>query len=122
MSVARSWSTEGDLLEDNLLEDDLLEDGVSEEPERNSTSAVEPAAGEAQVGKGRFEVQLPQKRTDEKEGLKDFMYRNVPVLMFLLYPSTTNIIFTQLRPCRQFMTPLPQGSEYMWNDYTIQVA
>ena len=32
------------------------------------------------------------------------------------------MVFTMLRKCRPFLSPLPHGSAFMWNDYSIQVA
>ena len=47
------------------------------------------------------------------------MQRYVLVLTFLVFPETTNVVFTMLRPCRELISPVPGA--YMWNDYSIQV-
>ena len=59
---------------------------------------------------------------EDAEGLKAFVLNYCLVLIFLVFPRTTNIVFTMLRPCRHVASPLPHGSEWLWNDYSIQVS
>ena len=56
---------------------------------------------------------------DDDEGLQALMQRYVLVLTFLVFPETTNVVFTMLRPCHELISPVPGA--YMWNDYSIQV-
>lgn len=109
------------------MEDDGLDDEVEDTFADDLQDATVGAAGSSTTCPEGVRTREQPKQEDEdfghdSKGLKAFMYAYGLILMFLFFPQTTNVIFTMLRPCRQFISPLPDGSQYMWNDYTIQVT
>lgn len=124
MMVARKVSMQGRVssAEAKAHLEAELEDAAIEVEEQNGAPRLE-----RRRRKGRARARGIVKRQDEAfkdsgtEGLWTFMLNYTLVFTFLIFPQSTNVVFTMLRKCRHIITPLPHGSHWMWNDYSIQV-
>ena len=121
ISAAQKVTSIEDIDEDTLMGADSED---SEDSKTSSNAHDDATAGVVARDKLPTQGELDSKllaQQDDKEGLKHFVQSYAMVVLFLVFPGTTNIIFTMLRSCRHFISPLPHGSSYMWNDYSIQV-
>ena len=120
MVLARKMSMQGQVsvtAAKGHLEEELEDAAVETEAQNGGSQRHR----RRRKGHKRARRLVEQQDVASKDGLKAFMLNYCLVLLFLVFPSTTNIVFTMLRPCRQIISPLPHGSAWMWVDYSIQV-